>query len=67
MTEFILPRDLIGKFVDVARSNKKNYRHIETLAYVAGYIEGTTIYGTHLVFPEQYGTSTKVDDNGKKF
>ena len=64
MMEYSLPNDLIDKFNEVARANKISNEHIETLAYVAGYIEGNTIHGTHLVFPEQDGTSTKVDDKG---
>ena len=64
MTQYSIPKSLISKFVQVAASNFQGPGHVETLAYLAGYKENETLFATHLVFPQQNGTSTKVDDQG---
>ena len=67
MQQYSLPGDIIEKFVQVAASNiPNNNGHIETLAYLVGYEENNILHGTHLVFPNQKGTCSKVDDQGKK-
>ena len=50
----------------MATNNSVDGRHIETLAYLFGYESEGNLVGTHLVFPEQNGTCSRVDDNGKK-
>ena len=59
----IYPRNVIEQFCDLAGS--EGYEKIECMAYLAGYTEGNTIVGTHLVFPHQYGNHCSVEDLGK--
>ena len=67
MQTYVLPKELIEKFMEVARENITcpTEGHKETLAYLLGLQEGTTISASHLIFPNQEGTSSKVDDLGK--
>ena len=67
MVNYSLPQDLITQFAEVAASNIKGRNHVETLAYLVGYEDNDTLYGTHLVFPKQKGTASKVDDEGNDF
>ena len=64
MPEYSLPQDTIERFAEIACSNLKSQHHIETLAYLVGFKDGDSWIGTHLVFPEQLGSGTKVDDKG---
>ena len=63
-----LPEDLLSKFCDVARTNLDiEGEQIETLAFVVGVEENGDHRATHLIFPEQFGTASHVDDKGKNF
>ena len=63
---YFIPQDLLQKFEVVASNNcSADGRHIETLAYLFGHESGGNLIGTHLVFPEQDGTCSRVDDKGK--
>ena len=65
---YFIPEDILRKFQVVSASNcsKVDGRHIETLAYLFGYESEGDHIGTHLVFPEQEGTCSRVDDKGKR-
>ena len=61
-----IPTDLIQKFTEISKTNlsASDGGHIETLGFVVGFSENQTRIGTHLVFPDQSGTSSLVDDEG---
>ena len=62
---YLIPSDLLRKFELISSGNcSANGRHIETLAYLFGYENDGNLFGTHLIFPEQEGTCSKVDDKG---
>ena len=62
---YLIPEDLPRKFKAVCSQNlSTNGRHIETLAYLFGYESEGNLIGTHLIFPEQDGTCSRVDDKG---
>ena len=62
---YIIPQDLLKKFQAVSAYNfSVNGRHVETLAYLFGHEEDGNLIGTHLVFPQQDGTCSRVDDKG---
>ena len=62
---YFISEDLLRKFQAVSADNRSaNGRHIETLAYLFGYESDGNLIGTHLVFPEQDGTCSRVDDKG---
>ena len=65
---YFIPGNLLRTFQAVSGNNRSkiNGRHVETLAYLFGYESEGNLIATHLVFPEQNGTCSKVDDNGKK-
>ena len=62
-----VPYEIIPKFLEVASSNKspEDDQHIETLAYLLGHEDNGTIKATELVFPNQQGSATHVEDKGK--
>ena len=61
-----LPENLLSKFCDVARTNLDiNGEQIETLAFIVGVEENGDHHATHLIFPQQFGTGSNVDDKGK--
>ena len=62
-----VPYEIIPKFLEVASSNKspEDDQHIETLAYLLGHEDNGTIKATELIFPNQQGSSTHVEDKGK--
>ena len=63
---YFIPEDLLRKFLSVASNNfSADRRHVETLAYLIGYESEGNHIGTHLVFPQQEGTCSRVDDKGK--
>ena len=61
----IYPRDMIQQFTDIAISDPYKNGRIECLAYIAGFKDGNSLIGTHLVFPRQQGTASDVNDLGK--
>ena len=65
---YTIPKDVLKKFHHVsARNRSENGKHIETLAFLFGYRSESNFIGTHLIFPEQEGTCSRVDDKGKFF
>ena len=68
MYSYILPRDIIASFHSVASENysKNDEKHIESLAFLAGYKEGNSVTVTDIVYPKQDGTPMRVDDLGKQ-
>ena len=62
--KLIYPKDLINQYTDVAISDVFHQGKIECVAYIAGFKQGNTLVGTHLIFPRQVGTASKVDDLG---
>ena len=65
MSNYKIPKQLFTEFLKVAKNNCDHEGHIETLAFLAGSREGDMLVASHLVFPKQVGTSSKVDDHGK--
>ena len=63
MNVFILPRNILQKFISVARENKVNGKQVETLAYFLG--KNGKI--DTILFPIQNGTASSVIDQGEKF
>ena len=62
---YFIPGDSLRKFQIIGANNRSaDGRHVETLAYLFGYKSGDSFVGSHLVFPEQHGTCSKVDDKG---
>ena len=68
MYEYKVPRDIIGSFYSVASENysKDDHKHIETLAFLAGFREENVFVVTDIVFPRQNGGPMHVDDQGKR-
>ena len=63
-----IPKEVLRNFHHVsARNRSENGKHIETLAFLFGYKSESNFIGTHLIFPEQEGTCSRVDDKGKFF
>ena len=63
---YLIPLEVIEQFGSVSAKNKSDCgEHIETLAYLVGHKSNDDFIGTHLVFPEQKGTNSSVDDKGK--
>ena len=69
MYKYKVPSDIIGSFHSVASENysKDDKKHIETLAFLAGFREENVFTVTDIVFPKQTGGPMKVDDEGKLY
>ena len=67
MYKYKVPSDIIGSFHSVASENysKDDKKHIETLAFLAGFREENVFTVTDIVFPKQNGGPMHVDDQGK--
>ena len=67
MYKYHVPSDIITSFYSVASQNysKEDHKHIETLAFLAGFREGNVFTVTDIVFPKQEGGPMHVDDKGK--
>ena len=67
MYKYKVPSDIIGSFHSVASENysKNDGKHIETLAFLAGFREENVFTVTDIVFPKQNGGPMHVDDQGK--
>ena len=63
---YIIPEGLLQEFRKLSSDNRSdNGRHKETLAYLLGYkLDKDNLVGTDLIFPEQEGTCSRVDDKG---
>ena len=62
--KYIICEEIIKIFCKEALKNKSSNGHIETLALVTGYWDGTSLIADGLIFPKQSGTSTEVEDLG---
>ena len=62
--ELKIPLEAINKFKEVAISNYHNGEEVETLAYFLGLEENNCTKITTIVFPDQKGTPSYVDDKG---
>ena len=65
MTDYKFPKQLFDYFATVALKNFKQDRQIETLCIGLGTKAENVIQIEELVFPNQDGTTTSVDDKGK--
>ena len=67
MLRYKIPRDIIASFHSVASENysKDDKKHIETLAFLAGFREENVVTVTDIIFPKQDGGPMQVDDKGK--
>ena len=54
-----------GKPIKAKQHKDDNGLQKELLAFVAGYKDGEVLIGTELIFPEQSGDASNVDDEGK--
>ena len=65
----VIPDNLIPKFLDIASKNNspEDGKHVETLAFLIGFEENSTFFGTDLYFPKQKGLPCQVHDKGKSF
>ena len=63
---FIYPNNLIEEFFKraVKERDDKGFQK-ELMAYVAGYKENDILIATELIFPEQSGDVSNVDDEGR--
>ena len=63
---FIYPTNLIEEFFKraVKERDDKGFQK-ELMAYVAGYKENDILIATELIFPEQSGDVSNVDDEGR--
>ena len=59
---FIYPKEMISKFQDKAQKYK-----IEIMAYAVGYEKDGINVATELIFPDQIGTPSEVNDKGNLF
>ena len=65
---YIIPSHLLKIFREVsARHRSPDSRHVETLAFLFGHKSDKNYIATHLIFPEQEGTCSRVDDKGMFF
>ena len=59
-----IPKGLIQAFETEALKNRSKNGHIETLALVAGTFSEGALVAKDLIFPNQKGTSSDVEDLG---
>ena len=64
--EYKIPKDLIDNFIKEALQSRDNNGQVESLALVAGLLDGNQLIAKDLVFPKQKGTSFDVEDLGKQ-
>ena len=62
--KYEIPHSIFQEFLSVANNNVDKEGHLETLAYLVGSKRSNLLVATHLVFPNQVGTSIKVEDHG---
>ena len=63
---YLIPSETIKQFELVASENySSDGQHVETLAYLVGYKSNDNFIASHLIFPEQQGSCSSVDDKGK--
>ena len=63
--KILWPTAIDQKFMDVAYNTRdESGKHKECMAYVCGYKDQEGTHATHLIFPAQEGSSSRVDDLG---
>ena len=63
---FIYPGNVLDEFTKKAKNHRDDKGlPKELIAFVAGYKDGDVLIGTELIFPNQSGTTIRVDDEGK--
>ena len=63
---YFLPQKVITAFLYHAVNNHEgNGNHIETLAFVIGKRDGEDVTATEIMFPQQEGTPSHVQESGK--
>ena len=62
---YILPQKVITAFLYHAVNNFNDGRHIETLAFLVGKKVGDEVIATDIMFPQQEGTPSHVQESGK--
>ena len=65
--KYKIPHSFLDKFTEVGgRNYAADGKHLETLAYLLGHETATgDVIATSLVFPDQVGGLSQVDDKGK--
>ena len=63
---YIIGDDLLSQFTKVAVKNTsiQDGQHVETLAFLLGYLDNDNLIATDIIFPKQHGQAHKVDDEG---
>ena len=64
--EYKIPKDLIDNFIKEALQSRDDNGQVESLALVAGFLDGNQLTAKDLIFPKQKGTSFDVEDLGKQ-
>ena len=63
---YFIPKDILDRFYFEANQNKNRVGdHDETLALLIGSTHGNKLTATHLLFPNQSGSSTEAGNHGK--
>ena len=67
--KYKIPHSFLDKFTEVAgRNYAADGKHLETLAYLLGHETATgDVIATSLVFPDQVGHLSQVDDRGNTY
>jgi hypothetical protein len=67
-SRIIIPSELVSEFSKIAKNNVDgNNRVVETIAFLIGFTSEEGQVGTEILFPNQNGTASRVEDNGKSF
>ena len=64
--KYFLPHKVLSTFLAHAVNNfsRTDSKHVETLAFVIGRRNGNEVTATDIMFPQQEGTPSHVDDSG---
>ena len=64
--KYFLPHKVLSTFLAHAVNNfsRTDSKHVETLAFVIGRRNGNEVTATDIMFPQQEGTPSHVDDTG---
>ena len=66
--EYIISNSVLSEFVKLSSACfSDNGDHKETLAFLAGFRRDNVLTATELLLPEQFGSTSEVEDRGIKF
>ena len=65
--KYHIPGTLLKAFLGIAKENKPEGLHLETLGLLVGFRENDTLTATYIILPAQNGTSSIVIDQGRIF